>query len=168
MAKSVVLYNSKGGNTKKVAEKIAEGLEADIFDNKNIPDLSEYNLVVVGSWMMAGMISFGGSRYLKKLKKKGIEGKKIAMFYTGGEPEDVHWKDKEQGVENPRKLHEIMFEKMETILSKHKEVTILDERFYCKGAVRMGGDIKSNEGCPTEEDLEKAKQYGIKLKELLK
>jgi len=167
MTKAVVLYNSKGGNTKKVADKIAEGLEADIFDNKKIPDLSAYSLVVVGSWMMAGMISFAGSRYLKKLKKKGIEGKKVAMFYTGGEPEDIHWKDKEQGVENPRLLHEIMFSKMEAILTKVKQVTILEERFYCKGAVRMGGEIKSNEGCPTEEDLERAKEFGIKLKNLL-
>ena len=167
MTKAVVLYNSKGGNTKKVADKIAEGLEADICDNKKIPDLSAYSLVVVGSWMMAGMISFAGSRYLKKLKKKGIEGKKVAMFYTGGEPEDIHWKDKEQGVENPRLLHEIMFSKMEAILTKVKQVTILEERFYCKGAVRMGGEIKSNEGCPTEEDLERAKEFGIKLKNLL-
>ena len=165
MTKTVVLYNSKGGNTKNVAEKIAEGLEADIYDNKNIPDLSGYDLVAVGSWMMAGMISFAGSRYLKKLKKKGIEGKRIAMFYTGGGPEDVHWKDEK--AENPRKLHEIMFEKMEKILSTNKNVEILQERYYCKGAVRMGGEIKANEGCPTEEDLEKAREFGAQLKSQL-
>lgn len=167
MTKAVVLFNSKGGNTRKVAEKIAEGLEADIFDNKSIPNLSSYNLVVVGSWMMAGMISFAGSRYLKKLKKRGIEGKKVAMFYTGGDPEDVHWKDKEQQLENPRKLHEIMFGKMEAILTKDKQVSILDEKFYCKGAVRMGGEIKANEGHPTAEDLEQAKLFGEQLKQLL-
>ena len=60
-----------------------------------------------------------------------------------------------------------MFGKMENILTRDKQVTILEERFYCKGAVRMGGEIKANEGHPTEEDLESAKEFGIKLKNLL-
>ncbi len=165
MIKAIVLYNSRGGNTKEVAEKIAEGLGADIKDNKNIPDLNEYDLVVVGSWMMMGRISIGGSRYLKKLKKRGIEGKKVALFFTSGGPEEVHWKT--ENSEHPRKLKEIMFEQMEAILTRNKQVTILQERYYCKGAVRMGGEVKDNEGCPTEEDLERAKLFGEQLKEKL-
>ncbi len=165
MTKAVVIYNSKGGNTKRVAEKIAEGLESEIYDNKNIPDLSGYDLVAVGSWMMMGMISFPGSKYLKKLRKKGIEGKRVAMFYTGGGPEEVHWKTEK--TDNPKKLHTIMFEKMEAILTKKTNVTILKERYYCKGAIRMRGEVTANEGCPTDEDLERAKEFGIQLKSLL-
>lgn len=165
MVKAIVLYNSRGGNTKKVAEKIAEGLGVGTKNNNNIPDLNDYDLVVVGSWMMMGRLSFAGSRYLKKLKKKGIEGKKVALFFTSGGPEEVHWRT--ENTEHPKKLKEIMFEKMEEILTRNKQVTILQERFYCKGAIRMGGEVKDNEGYPTEEDLERARLFGEQLKDKL-
>ncbi|MHA1199324.1 MAG: flavodoxin family protein [Candidatus Heimdallarchaeaceae archaeon] len=165
MVKAIVLYNSKGGNTKKVAEKIAEGLEADISNNKNIPDLSEYDLVATGSWMIMGRISFAGARYLKKLKRKGIDGKKVALFFTSGGPEEPHWRTENQ--EKPKILKDIMFETMEKILTRNKQVKILPERYYCKGAVRMMGKVKENEGHPTDEDLERAREFGAQLKDQL-
>jgi len=163
MVKAIVLYNSKGGNTKKVAEKIAEGLGTETKSNKELPDLTEYDLVVLGSWMIMGRISFAGSRYLRKLKRKGIEGKKVALFFTSGGP-DENYPFGDQT--NPRKINEVMFEKMENIITKNKQVTIIPERFYCKGAIRMMGEIKDNEGYPTDEDLEQARLFGEKLKEL--
>ncbi len=51
MTKTIVLYNSHGGNTKKVAMKISEGLGVECKDYKNIPDLQEYDLLVLGSWV---------------------------------------------------------------------------------------------------------------------
>ena len=53
------------------------------------------------------------------------------------------------------------------ILTRNKQVTIIQERYYCKGAIRMGGEVKDNEGYPTDEDLERARLFGEKLKEQL-
>ena len=162
MTKAIVIYNSKGGNTKKVAEKIAEGLEAECVSYKKIPDLVDYNLVVVGSWMIWGRLSFAGARYLKKLKRKSIEGKKIALFFTAGAPEDIHYKT--ANTDNPIQQKQIMFDSMESILNKNKDITILSERFYCRGALRMMGNAVEHVEHPTEDELNQAKAFGESLK----
>ncbi len=165
MVKAIVLYNSRSGNTEKVALKIAEGLGVECRNNKKIPDLKEYDLVVIGSWVIMGRISFAGARYLKKLKRKNIEDKKVALFFTSGGPDEIH--PFTENKENPRKIKEVMFEKMEEILTKRSQVTILPERFYCKGAIRMFGEEKENVGHPTEEELTQAKEFGEQLKKQL-
>ncbi len=166
MVKAIIIYNSRGGNTKKVAMKLSEGLEAECKSHKNIPDLKDYDLLVLGSWMIMGMVSFAGARYLRKLRKKNIDGKKVALFFTSGAPDDIH-----PMTENkvPKKIHEVMFEKMERRVNKNNQVTILPERFYCKGAVRTmkHGAPKEPIGHPTEEELVQAKAFGEMLKEKL-
>lgn len=166
MLKAIVIYNSRGGNTKEVAMKIAEGLEAEHKIHKNIPDLENYDLLVLGSWMMMGRVSIAGARYLRKLRKKKIDGKKVALFFTSGAPDDIH-----PMTENkvPKKIKEVMFEKMEGIVNKKNQATILPERFYSKGAVRISkhGEPKEPIGHPTEEELEQAKSFGEMLKEKL-
>ncbi|TFH26490.1 MAG: hypothetical protein E4G98_07015 [Promethearchaeota archaeon] len=164
MGKAVVLYNSRGGNTTKVAAKIAEGLDSECFDHKHIPDLQVYDLVVVGSWVMMGRISFAGARYLKKLSRKHILGKKIALFFTSGAPETINPMTENK---NPRLIKDIMFDSMETILCKNATVTIVPDRFYAKGATRMFKRGKPNEplGHPSEEELQQAKTFGESLKQ---
>ena len=58
----------------------------------------------------------------------------------------------------------MVYETMENIIRKNNDVTILEERFYCKGALRMMGKIMDNEGHPTEEELAQAKEFGEMLK----
>jgi len=166
MVKAIVLYNSRTGSTEKVAKKIAEGLGAEYRSNKNIPDLMEYNLVVAGSWVIMGMLSFAGKRYLRKLRRKNIAGKKIALFFTSGSPDDIHPFTKDS--DNPKTTKQIMFESMENILAKNKDVNILQDRFYCKGIVKMTkkGKVQANPDHPTEEDLAQAKVFGEQLKKL--
>ncbi|MHA1123660.1 MAG: flavodoxin family protein [Candidatus Heimdallarchaeota archaeon] len=151
MVKAIVLYNSRTGSTEKVAKKIAEGLGAEYRSNKNIPDLKEYDLVATGSWVIMGMLSFAGKRYLRKLRRKNIAGKKVALFFTSGSPDDIH----------PLS--------MENILAKNKDVTILQDRFYCMGIVKMTkkGKVQANPDHPTEEDLAQAKAFGEQLKKQL-
>ncbi|MHA1503525.1 MAG: flavodoxin family protein [Candidatus Heimdallarchaeota archaeon] len=134
MGKAIVIYNSRTGNTKKVAMKIAEGLGAESASLGKIPKLDDYNLIVVGSWVMMGRISFGGARLLRRLKMKGVDGKKIALFFTSGKPDEIHPFTKDS--ENPKTISEIMFTSMEKRLSG-KDVTILEERFYASGETRM-------------------------------
>ena len=167
MAKAIVLYNSRTGSTEKVAIKIAEGLGAEYKNNKNIPDLKEYDLVVTGSWVIMGMLSFAGRRYLRKLRRKNIAGKKIALFFTSGSPDEIH--PFSESTDDPKTVKQLMFESMEKVLSKNKDVTILQDRFYCKGIVKMTkkGEVKANPDHPTEEDLAQAKAFGEQLKKQL-
>jgi flavodoxin len=167
MTKAIVLYNSRGGNTKKIAERIAEGLGTEAFSNKNIPDLREYDLVVVGSWVVMGMLSFAGRRYLRRIRRKKLTNKKVALFFTSGDPDNIHPFTKDS--ENPRQIKEIMFNAMEKVLKKNKTITILPDRFYCKGAARLTkrGEPQEPIGHPSDEDCANAKAFGEKLKELL-
>ncbi|MHA1672779.1 MAG: flavodoxin family protein [Promethearchaeota archaeon] len=164
MGKAIVLYNSRGGNTAKIGAKIAEGLESECFDHKHIPDLQEYDLVVVGSWVIMGRISFAGAKYLKKLSRKNIDGKKIALFFTSGAPEEINPLTENS---NPRLIKDIMFDSMETILLKNSTITIVSDRFYAQGATRMSkkGEPKEPLGHPSEEELLQAKKFGGSLKQ---
>ncbi len=160
MTKAIVLYNSRGGNTRNVAMKIAEGLGVECRDNKNIPEnIEEFDLLVLGTWPMMFKVSSAGRRWLKKFSKRNLNGKKIALFFTSAGPDEDMPK-----AEDTRKIKEMVFETMENIISKNNDVTILEERFYCKGALRMMGKITANEGHPTEEELTKAKEFGEMLK----
>ncbi len=54
MAKSLVIYSSKYGSTAEVARAIADGLDADVADAANSPDLTPYDVFVFGSPIYAG------------------------------------------------------------------------------------------------------------------
>ncbi|HUT81707.1 MAG TPA: flavodoxin family protein [Candidatus Bathyarchaeia archaeon] len=163
MSKAIVLYNSRTGNTKQIAMKIAEGLGIECFDNKHIPDLENYELIVVGSWMMAGKISFAGTRMLRKITRKSKNEKKVALFFTSGTPDVIH--PTTANTTNPRKTKDLMFEQMENIFHKNKKLTILPERCYSAGASRIfkNGKIIDGFGHPTEEELAQAQAFGKSL-----
>ena len=83
--KTVVIYNSQTGFTKRYAEWIAEETKADCFElsvakKKN---LEEYDTIVFGGWACAGGISklswFKGN--LNKWNDK-----KLIAFCVGGSP----------------------------------------------------------------------------------
>jgi hypothetical protein len=57
-----------------------------------------------------------------------------------------------------------MFESMEEIVNAKKNVTILSDRFSCKGAMRMFGKVVENAEHPTEEEFAEAKAFGERLK----
>ena len=66
--KILVSYKSKTGFTKRYAEWISEELEADLTDVKDIKDVSEYDLVIYGGWILGGLIN--GFNDIKKLDPK--------------------------------------------------------------------------------------------------
>lgn len=83
MVKAIVIYNSRGGNTRKVAEKIAEGLGVQSVNQKNIPqNIENYDLLVLGTWSMMFKIRGKSKRWLTKFSKKIIEDKKVTLFFT--------------------------------------------------------------------------------------
>ena len=89
-AKVIIVYESKYGNTKLVAETIAEGIrevegiEAVVSEVKEV-DLSkipDYDAILVGSPTHIGGPTWGIKRFIGKLGKLPLEGKFFAAFAT--------------------------------------------------------------------------------------
>ena len=82
MAKTLVMYYSKYGFTKKYAEWLAEELEADIYSIGRIRKkmLDKYEIIILGSSIYAGSIS--GTKILIKNFEK-IKQKKLVVFTCG-------------------------------------------------------------------------------------
>lgn len=82
MTKTVVVYKSKYGSTKKYAEWIAEKLNADIFENSkvNLAKLMEYDTLIFGGGVIAGAIS--GIKLLTK-NIKHLKQKNLIVFSVG-------------------------------------------------------------------------------------
>lgn len=95
--KSIIIYCSKTGNTDKVASAIARGVDGDVpmvkldlspegilkdFSPHFTLDLSSYDLVFFGGWVMVMRVHPFLYAYIKRCKH--LEGKKVAGFLTGG------------------------------------------------------------------------------------
>ena len=90
MAKVIVVYESKYGNTKRVAETIiegmkeVEGIEAVLRELKEV-DLNEivdYDAILVGSPNHFGGPTRSIRKFIDKLGKLSLEGKLFAVFDT--------------------------------------------------------------------------------------
>lgn len=90
MAKVIVVYESKYGNTKLVAETIVEGMrevegieavvsEVKQVDLKKIPD---YDAILVGSPNHIGGPTGGIKEFIDRLGELPLEGKLFAVFDT--------------------------------------------------------------------------------------
>ncbi len=90
MAKVIIVYESKYGNTRLVAEKIAEGIrevpgaEATSKELKEVaPDeLARFDAILTGSPNHMGGATRGIMKFIDKLGKLKLEGKSIAVFDT--------------------------------------------------------------------------------------
>ena len=164
--KSIVIYNSRGGNTEKVATEIAIGLDAEMVKSRRIPDdLEKYQFVVVGTWVMAGMPSPGGKKLIGKLDAEKLKGKKVAMFISAAGPDEPPLgQGPEAGI-----IRDLVFNQMETMLTE-KGIDVVEDRLATTGAFRFlrFGPGTSKKGYPTEEVLQGARKFGESLKKYLK
>jgi flavodoxin len=80
--KSIVVYSSQTGNTKKLAEAVysALGPEKMICKIEEAPDPSEFDLICIGFWLMAGKPDPKSQEYLRKV----IKNQKLFLFATHG------------------------------------------------------------------------------------
>ena len=86
--KTLIVYSSKTGNTKKVAEAVYKVMPAgcDFYDVKSAPDPDKYDFIAVGFWVDKGGPDSKSRDYIKK-----ITGKKVAVFATlGAYPDSIH------------------------------------------------------------------------------
>ena len=79
--KSLVLWSSRTGNTKAIAEAVYEALpgEKDIFEEGRQPSVDGYDLIFVGFWGFRRGADFTARRTIESL-----HGKKVAIFATAG------------------------------------------------------------------------------------
>lgn len=80
--KSLVVYSSKSGNTKKLAEAVYARLdgEKEIAVVTEAPDPAGYSFVAVGFWLKGGQPDPEIQPYLARLK----EGQEVYLFATHG------------------------------------------------------------------------------------
>lgn len=87
MMKTLVIYKSSSGFTRRYAEWIAEELSADIYPISDItlPMMMEYECIVFGSHVHA--VGIEGISLIKRNLEK-LRGKRLIIFATGAAPSD--------------------------------------------------------------------------------
>jgi len=152
--KGIVVYDTSYGNTKKIAETIAEtlkesGIEVDLFHVKHVKKLSakDYNFLVLGSPTRFGTMSFAIRSFLGKVKSEEWMNKPFAAFDTEN-PENV---EKKQGSAAEKIAEKLKDKKMNQLLPVLKALV-----FEMKGPLEEG---------EIERTKEYAKGLGTKLKE---
>jgi len=95
MARAIIIYESKYGNTKLAAEAVAEGIkqtsgiEPAVIELKevNLEGLTEFDAILIGSPNHMGNATRGIRKFIDRLGKINLEGKRAAVFdtYIGGD-----------------------------------------------------------------------------------
>jgi menaquinone-dependent protoporphyrinogen IX oxidase len=152
--KGIVVYDTSYGNTKKIAETIAEtlkdsGVEADLSDAKHVKKLSgkDYGLLVLGSPTRFGTMSFAIRSFLGKVKSDEWVSKPFVAFDTEN-PENIEKKGGSAGEKIAAKLID---KKMNRLLPVLKAAV-----------VGQKGPLKEGE---IERTKEYARELATKLKE---
>lgn len=85
--KTLVVYSSRTGNTRKVAEAIAQALpNAEIYPVRQAPDAEGYDFVALGYWVRRGGPDNASRTYMEAIKNS-----KVALFGTlGAWPDSPH------------------------------------------------------------------------------
>jgi flavodoxin len=131
--KTEVIYYSRSGNTKKVADTIAKELGK--VSKAAIPDLSldELDLLFLGAGAYANKVEKQVTEFIKTLDNNKV--KKVALFGTYG------W-------------HKNFLDYMRNLL-KSQGINVINETFSCKG--RLFFFIYRRH--PDEQDLRKAQEF---------
>lgn len=90
MARTIIIYESKYGNTRLVAEAIAEGIgkvsgvEPVVSELKEaaLAGLTEFDAIIIGSPNHMGNATRGIRKFIDGLGKINLEGKLVAVFDT--------------------------------------------------------------------------------------
>jgi flavodoxin len=145
--KAVILYNTRTGNTKKVANAIARGVGCRAKDvtEARLPDVSPCKLVGFGSGVYFGKP--GKELLLFAERLRPAEGKKAFVFTTYG---GLHGEN--AGEEIRKKISEKGFK----VIGEHRT-----KAYDNWGPLKLVGGI--NKGKPDARDLKKAEEFGKKM-----
>jgi len=109
MTKALIVYGTRYGATASTSEAIAEVLRQEGFDvsvvnakKDKVKDITEYELVIVGSGIQVNRWTKEPEKFLKKFQKE-LAKKKVALFVCCGSAEPLDDKtDKAKSIENAR------------------------------------------------------------------
>jgi menaquinone-dependent protoporphyrinogen oxidase len=112
MTKALIVFGTRYGATASTSEEIAEVLRQEGFDVRvvnakkdKVQDITEYELVIVGSGIQINRWTKEPEKFLKKFQKE-LAKKKVAMFVCCGSAEPLDDKtDKAKSIENARKKY---------------------------------------------------------------
>ncbi len=145
--KVLIGYDTKHGNTKKVAEMIGEGIKS-VKNNEvtveNVKDIDltkeeTYDLIILGSPNHGGSQTRTVKKFIKELENAQLKGKSYAVF------------DTYMGTEIGKAVKKMEAEVGELMPSLTKASSGL--------SIKVGG----MEGPIVNEDLPKCKEFGLKL-----
>ena len=160
----LITYKSKTDFTKRYAEMIAKEVDGCLMDFKNIAieKMSEYDVVVYGGGLYAGMVN--GLKKAKEMFDKS-SAKEFIVFATGGTPNeatmeiDAVWKNNltteelesiphfymQSGIcyEKMSFANRTLMKMMSNVLSKKKDKDSVEEGFA--QAIKSSYDISSKE-----------------------
>jgi menaquinone-dependent protoporphyrinogen IX oxidase len=157
--KGIVVYDTSYGNTKTIAETIAEtlrgsGIEVDLFDVKNVKKLSakDYDFLVLGSPTRFGTMSFAIKGFLGKVKSEEWVNKPFAAFDT----------------ENPENIERARIENKEWSAAEKIAAKLTDKKMN-QLLPALKAAVLGQKGPLVEGEIERTKNYArelaIKLKE---
>lgn len=146
MSKILVVYESRYGNTKRVAETIVEGMqrvegtEIVLSEIKGVdPNAISYDAIVIGGPTHFGGPTRGIKKFINKLSSFSLEGKQFAVFdtYVG--------EDFEKGT---KKMEQIVGEKAPAMKMAAPGLSI---------------KVEGMKGPIAEGELPKCEQFGAKI-----
>jgi len=156
--KGIVVYDTSYGNTKKVAETIAEtlkesGIEVDLFHVKDVKKLNakDHDFFVLGSPTKFGTMSFAVRGFLGKVKSEEWMNKPFAAFDT----------------ENPENVERAKIEKKEWSAAE-KIAEKLKEKKMNQLLPVLKALVIGQKGPLVEGEIERTKEYARTLAAKLK
>jgi len=156
--KGIVIYDTSYGNTKKIAETLAEtlkesGIEVDVFDVKDVKKVSakDYDFLVLGSPTRFGTMSFAIRGFLGKVKGEEWINKPFAAFDT----------------ENPENIERARIEKKEWSAAEKIAAKLRDKKMNELLPV-LKALVIGQKGPLVEGEIEKTKEYARNLAAKLK
>jgi len=156
--KGMVVYDTSYGNTKRIAETIAEtlkecGIEVDLFHVKDVKKLSaeDYDFLVLGSPTRFGTMSFAIRGFLGKVKSEEWMNRPFIAFDT----------------ENPENIERAQAEKKEWSAAEKISEKLRDKKMNQLLPV-LKAVVFGQKGPLKEGEIGRAKDYARELATKLK
>ncbi|MDR1174222.1 MAG: flavodoxin [Treponema sp.] len=129
---NAVIYVSKCGNTKKLADAIAKGAGVKAQSAANAANLTQADILFIGDSIYGGRMSGVLRRFLQNLDRK--QAAKVVVFGTSASGKSIR--------------AEV------TSILEPKGIPVAGEAFHCKGSF-----LCVNLGHPNAADLEQAENF---------
>ncbi|MDR1218919.1 MAG: hypothetical protein LBK73_04840 [Treponema sp.] len=133
---NAVVYVSKGGNTKKLADAVAKGAEVKAQSAASAVNLTQTDILFIGGSIYCGRMSGVLRKFLQNLDQK--QAAKAVVFGTSASGKTIR--------------AEV------TSILESKGIPVVAESFHCKGSF-----LCVNSGRPNADDLAQAEEFAKRV-----